>query len=538
MKTKIIIPGLSLVLLAGMYSCKKDPNGIMETGAYIDTAGPLKAAAGFPIGFAIDYTPMKNDPRYAATVAREGNSVTFGYQMKHGAVVRDNGSFDWTRTDELVNLATGAGLQIFGHTLGWHQNQNANYLKNFAGIVLPASVELLANGGFESGTTNLANWATYNAQNGATISVGAGAGEVRTGTRSMKVVNPVANPGNQWRVQVASDLFNTVIGTQYTVTYWVKAAAGGGSIRLSTQTSGGGSAQYQGDQNIGTTFQQITWTFTANSPQTRILFDMGQAANTYYIDDASVKEVIGAPSGTQIAAKLDQALGNFITAMVNRYKDKVKEWDVVNELFADDGNIRNNTNTSVTPTDVLVWSHYMGRDYALKAFNYAKAADPTALLYINDYNLESQPAKLDSLIAFVNELKGKGAKVDGIGTQMHIGLNTSFAGIDAAFQKLAATGLKIRISELDVRINPTDKPDLSTSRTMNAYQAHMYDYVISSYLKHVPPAQRAGITIWGVTDADSWIVTVLKKKDYPMLFDANYAKKPAYSGVLQALKGQ
>lgn len=536
MKTKIIIRGLSLVLLAGMYSCKKDPVGIMAEGGFTDTAGPLKSAAGFPIGFAIDYTPMKNDPKYAATVAREGNSVTFGYQMKHGAVVKDDGSFDWSKTDELVNLATASGLQIFGHTLGWHSNQNANYLKSYAGIVLPATVELLANPGFESGTTNLANWSTYNAANGATISVGSGPSEVRSGTRSMKVVNPVANPGNQWRVQVASDLFNTEIGKQYAVTYWVKAAAAGGSIRLSTQTSGGGSAQYQGDQTIGTTFQQITWTITANSPQTRILFDMGQVANTYYIDDASVKEVVGAPSGSQIAAKLDVALGNFITAMVTRYKDKVKEWDVVNELFADNGSIRNNTNTSITPTDVLVWSHYMGRDYALKAFNYAKAADPNALLYINDYNLESQPAKLDSLIAFVNELKTKGAKVDGIGTQMHIGLNTSYAGIDAAFQKLAATGLKIRISELDVRINPTDKPDLSTSRTMNAYQAQMYNYVINSYLKHIPPAQRAGITIWGVTDADSWIVTVQKKKDYPMLFDNNYVKKPAYSGVLQALK--
>lgn len=541
MKTRTILSGISLILLAGMFSCKKDPNGIMELGGYTDTAGPLKAAAGFPIGFGIDYTPMKNDPRYANTVATEGSSVTFGYYMKHGAVVRDDGSFDWTRTDELVNIATARGLKIFGHTLGWHQNQNATYLKNFAGIVVPAATELSINGGFESGTTNLANWSTYNAQNGATVTVGSGATEVRTGTRSMKVVNPVANPGNQWRVQVASDLMNTTVGTQYVFTYWVKAASGPGSIRLSTQTAGTGpgGAQYQGDQNnIGATFQQISWTFTANSSQTRVLFDMGQAANTYFIDDVSFKEVVPTPSGAQIAVKLDQALNNFITSMVNRYKDKVREWDVVNELFADNGSIRNNTNTSITPADVVVWSNYMGKDFALKAFNYAKAADPTAILYINDYNLESQPAKLDSLIALVNELKSQGAKVDGIGTQMHIGLNTSFAGIDAAFIKMAATGLKVRISELDVRINPTDKPDINTSKTQNAYQAQMYDYVISSYLKHVPPAQQAGITIWGVTDADSWIVLTQQKKDFPLLFDRNYAKKPAYSGVLQALKGK
>jgi endo-1,4-beta-xylanase len=184
-------------------ACKKDPNGVMNTGTFTvaqDPGGPLKSVAtGFPIGFAIGYTPFKNDTKYAATVAAEGTSVTFDYYMKHGAVVRDNGTFDFTRTDELVNLASAAGLQIFGHTLGWHANQNAVYLKNYAGITVPAAAELAINGGFENGGASLANWSTYNAQNGATVGVGSGGTEVRTGTRSMKVVNPVANPGNQWR---------------------------------------------------------------------------------------------------------------------------------------------------------------------------------------------------------------------------------------------------------------------------------------------------------------------------------------------------
>jgi endo-1,4-beta-xylanase len=117
--------------------------------------------------------------------------------------------------------------------------------------------------------------------------------------------------------------------------------------------------------------------------------------------------------------------------------------------------------TNILPAganDWLVWSNYLGRDYALKAFNYAKAADPTALLFINDYNLESRAVKLDSLIAMVTELKGKGAKIDGIGTQMHISRNTSYDGIDQMFKKLAATGLKVHISELDVRINPAVVP--------------------------------------------------------------------------------
>jgi endo-1,4-beta-xylanase len=511
-------------------ACNKGPKiDIQNTGDFGETTTPLKEVADFPIGVAIDYTPMLNDASYAIIVKSDFDAVTFGYQMKHGAVVLDNGTYNFTNTDALVT-ASGS-LNIFGHTLGWHQNQNATYLKNFAGITIPAATELATNPGFESG---LNGWSVFNSGNPAgtaTITAGSGTSEVRTGTGSMKVVNPTAYAGSQWRVQVSSTAFATTPSKQYTISYWVKAASASGSIRLST---GPTNAQYQGDQTIGTAWQLVSWTITADIASTTFLFDMGQAANTYFIDDVSVKELIVPPSGTQIATKLDEALGNFIATMVNRYKSKVKAWDVINELFADNGTIRNNSNTPITASDVLVWSNYLGRDYALKAFNYAKANDPTADLYINDYALESNPVKLDSLIAFVTELKGKGAKVDGIGTQMHISRNSSNAGIDAMMQKLAVTGLKIRISELDVKMIIGSAAGKPTPELLG-FQAAMVKYAIGSYLKYIPKAQQAGITVWGVTDKTSWLYN--NGTEFPLLYNNNYAKKPSYGGFLQGLKG-
>lgn len=530
-KTTLFAGVTALTVLTG---CKKEGGGvdagILETGNYTDTEGALKDFASFPIGAAIDYTPMMTDVNYANTVKRDNSEVVFGYQMKHGAVVQDNGSFNWTRTDELV---TAAGtLPIFGHVLGWHSNQNATYLKSFAGIVIPAATELLPNFGFESG---LSNWAIYNSGNPAgtsTITAGSGAAEVRTGTGSMKVVNPIGYPGSQWRVQVASDLMNTVSGQQYTFSYWIKAATAGGSIRLSTGTTGGGSAQYQGDQTIGAAWQQISWTFTANSPQTRVLFDMGQAANTYYIDDASFKEVLPGPDPVNINAKLDQALKSWISTIIGRYKTKVKAWDVINELFTSSGAIRNNSNTVITPADVLVWSNYMGKDFAYKAFQYAKEADPTADFYINDYNLEVEPVKLDSLIAFTNDLKGRGLKIDGIGTQMHIAWNTNRGLIEQHFEKLGATGLKIRVSELDIATlagSAAGKRD----PLMDGYQANMFQFVVEMYLKHIPAAQRAGITVWGVNDGTSWRSN--GGKEFNLMYDDSFGKKPSYAGFKMGL---
>lgn len=525
-------------------ACKKEPKlGILNSGNFGDNSTALKDAADFPIGVAISATPFTTEQGYSDIVKRDFDGVTFEYLMKHGAIVQGNGNLNFTNTDALVN-AVGA-QDIFGHTLAWHQNQNATYVKNFAGITIAAAAELLVNPGFEGGdASSFTTWAVYNTGNpagSASVTVGSGSNEVRTGSRAMKVVNPTAYPGNQWRVQVASDLINTVVGQQYTFTYWVKAANAGGSIRLSTGTSGGGSAQYQGDQSIGTSWQSVTWTITANSPQTRILFDLGQAANTYYIDDASFKEVVVAPSGAQVAARVEQALGNFITGVVNKYKAKVKAWDVVNELFTDNGEIRNNTNSpapqvnGLPASDWFVWSEYLGRDMALKAFNLAKAADPNADLYINDYSLESNTRKLDSLIKFVAELKTKGAKVDGIGTQMHISWNTNRNGIDQMFQKMAATGLKVRVSELDVRTVLSSAAAAPTPELLG-YQAAMYKYVVQSYLKHVPAAQRAGITVWGVNDKNSWLYN--SGREFPLLYNDSYAKKPAYAAFLQGLKGQ
>jgi endo-1,4-beta-xylanase len=162
------------------------------------------------------------------------------------------------------------------------------------------------------------------------------------------------------------------------------------------------------------------------------------------------------------------------------------------------------------------------------------------LLFINDYNLEISTAKLDSLINYVKELQGEGAKIDGIGSEMHISINTPRGGIDAAFQALAATGLKVRISELDIAINPGKSASFNATSpdpTLLAAQADMYHYVVSSYLKYVPIAQRYGITIWGVDDPDSWLNSSTSSDD-PLLFNKNLSKKSAYAGVLQALDGK
>lgn len=523
-------------------SCKKEDTIAPPPPApavAVDTSGTLKDAGDFPVGLAIDYNPFVNDAAYRALVTREADNVTFTYNMKHGAIVRDDGTFNFNGSDQLFNLATNAGLSVFGHTLGWHENNNANYLRSLTvGTPDPNAPNILANGNFETGTGNtFSNWSVFNS-NGATISAGSGATEVRGGTRSLKIANPNNFPTEQWKVQVAGDLFNTTINKLYKISFWIKSLSANGSGRLSTQPT----AQYQSSFTTSTEWMEVTWTFTAKDAQTRILFDMGAVANTYFIDDVKVVEASAtvAPNPTQVTAAIDSALSRFIRSTVTRYAGRVKAWDVINETMADGvSGLRTSANSSASSaTDRFYWNEYLGRDFALKAFNYAKAADPNALLFINDYNLEFNNAKLDSTINYVKELQAKGAKVDGIGTQMHISINTLRSAIDNMFQKLAATGLLVRVSELDIRINPNDAAGFSPTPALLTTQSDAYKYVVQSYIKHVPKAQRHGITVWGVNDKDSWIVAYQKKADNPLMFNDDYTKKPAFYGFLLGLKGK
>lgn len=529
---------LGLVLFVNV-SCDGDAAFNSMELAPLDTTGSLKAAADFPVGVGINADLMLNNSTYASTVRNQFDEVTFEYSMKQAPIVQADGSFDYSSAGNLLQSSGEAGVDVYGHTLIWHQNNNGDYLRSLVGSGGASAPNLILNGGFEGGSgDSFDNWAVYNSED-ATISAGSGEDEVHGGERSLKIVNTADHDGGQWRVQIASDPIPTTAGIDYKVSFWIRAENDGGSGRLSTQPT----AQYQGDFNTSTVWIPISWTFTAQDPETRILFDMGLKANTYYIDDVKVIDTTQIPDEDESHARDSTAVSNFmkeyIAETVEHFKGDVTGWDVVNEPLQDGtGDIRTNPSpSSPTEGDIFYWAQYLGESYIANAFRYADSADPEVPLYINDYNLESDAAKLEAFVQLVNDLKADDVPIDGVGTQMHVNLNTPYSGIDRAFKQLASTGLKVKVSELDVRMNPDDRAGFEPTPLMLSYQQVMYNYVVWSYMQNVPADQRAGITVWNLTDESSWIVRVNGKTDYPTLYDKDYNKKPAYSGFLRGLKG-
>ncbi|MBO9681082.1 MAG: endo-1,4-beta-xylanase [Flavisolibacter sp.] len=536
MKTRVLV---FVFLLTAATACKKDSGGGGTTPPppVVETA-PLKSAATFPIAVAGSYGAFITNATSSAILKRDFNGITFENEMKNNTIVNSSGEYNFSTADAMVSAAQAAGIKIHGHVLAWHAQIQGAYYRSLLNAAAPGGTNLVQNGDFESGdATSFTNFSVLNSGNPAgtaTITVGTGANEIRTGSRSLKVVNPTAYNTEQWRVQVVTDAIPLAVGKQYQISYWVKAASANGSIRLSTLSP---FSLYQADQAIGTSWQQVTWLITANQAQTRISFDMGRNSNTYFIDDVSVHEMVTAGGTGYNYAKVDSLLKTTIQTIAGHFKGKVRGWDVINEMFSDGpaGAIRNNTNTAnATNNDVFVWSEYLGRDFGVKAFTYAAEADPDAKLFINDYNLEFSTAKLDSLIAYVAEIRGKGAKVDGIGTQMHVSINTNKDAIDNHFKKLAATGLLVHVSELDIGVNTSNATSITFTDALETTQAEMYNYIITSYMRNVPKAQRYGVTIWGLLDNQSW--RHKNGADYPLIYNASGAKKKAYEAVLNALK--
>jgi GH35 family endo-1,4-beta-xylanase len=318
---------------------------------------------------------------------------------------------------------------------------------------------------------------------------------------------------------------------------------------------------------VGTDWLKIEWDITAETENTSLVFDLGLVSADYYIDNVLVydktaeaseeskeseapatrltiakpKAVITIPkSDNEKTAIIDEAMKTWITAMVGHYKDRVRAWDVVNEPMAESGQLRPGE-ASPSASDEFYWRLYVGETYAAKAVEYARIADPTAKLFINDYNLEVNEAKLNGLLSFVQQtdaiLTAKGiAVVDGIATQTHADIRDTAAitvlkrQIDNMFAKLAATGKLIKLSELDIRVGTT-----TPTADLLQRQADMYRYVVESYLRNVPVAQRYGITVWGVNDRGngSWL-----EDDSPCLWDDKFARKPAYKSFADGLAGE
>lgn len=238
--------------------------------------------------------------------------------------------------------------------------------------------------------------------------------------------------------------------------------------------------------------------------------------------------------GKQVSKEvLLQRIKDHITTVVQRYKGSIYAWDVVNEAISDD------------PKEVYRQSKFYqicGDEFIAKAFEWAHAADPDAVLFYNDYN-EINPVKRAKIIAMIKQLQSAGVPIHAVGLQAHWAINEpTEAQLDQTFKDFIELKLPLQITELDISVyskehNARDKKvpaDADTAyttekETLQTIQYGMCFKLFRKYKEHL-----TGVTFWNISDRHSWLddFPVRNRKDHPLLFNRNLRPKKPYTAVI------
>lgn len=233
----------------------------------------------------------------------------------------------------------------------------------------------------------------------------------------------------------------------------------------------------------------------------------------------------GKPAGKELVL---QRIKEHITTVVSRYKGSIYAWDVVNEAISDDKN------------DFYRRSklyEICGEEFIAKAFWYAHAADPAAILFYNDYN-EIDPVKRAKIISLIKKLRTAGVPVSAVGLQAHWSIaEPTKEQLRETLEDFSSLGLPLQITEMDISLyrklpDPKHPKEMETDTTFTTgretKQVKQYQMCFEMFRKY--KQQITGVTFWDISDRHSWLdnFPVKNRKDHPLLFDENLRPKKAF----------
>lgn len=560
----------------------------LELNEKIALYSSIKTYAGqftpnMTIGLGLGADLYINDEAYRKVADDNFQMFTTGNAMKHDAIVKSDGTLDFTTMDNFINIVP-ADIKMYGHNFIWHTQQKQDYLRKLIAQTMHiesdgniANVLSGDNSNFNGGT--LGGWGSWGS-NKESQNVENNSGP--DGSACMVLKNK--DDGQAYSAQCAYE-FTDYLETNktYIIKFKAKSSSNSGELQFQYQNSSSGNQGGYQTFDVETEWNTFEYEFTVNETHTdvtRIILNFGKVNATYYVDDiefglkitenskqrnairSSITYTFKTPEEKKAA--LETAMEAWIKGMLEHIKNdnRFVAWDVINEPIADgsnewrginnvfggtDGDGNPDTEPVEDPENGLLlnwadnhfyWGYYLGKGYATKAFELARQYAPANMkLYVNDYNLETSPNKLAALIDFVKYIDENNATgqpiVDGIGTQMHVTASSiTREQIDAMFQTMAATGKLVRVTELDVALGTA-----SPSAEQLELQANVYQMIFESYKANVPEAQQSGITIWTLSDNaaehEYWL-----PDESPNLFDGNYNRKHAYKGVCDGIAGK
>jgi len=215
-------------------------------------------------------------------------------------------------------------------------------------------------------------------------------------------------------------------------------------------------------------------------------------------------------------AQLRAVLRRHIIDEVTHFRGKVWHWDVVNEIFNDDGTWRDS-----------IWLRNLGPGYVADAFRWAHQADPKVKLFLNDYNNEGVNAKSDAYYQLVKQLKAQGVPVHGYGVQGHLAVQYGVpADTLTNLRRFEKLGLQTAFTEVDVRM-PLPADPIKVQAQAQGFTALLQACLLAD--------RCVSYTLWGFTDRYSWVPGVFDGEGSATPYDESLSPKPAYAALRDTL---
>ncbi|MGA7244264.1 MAG: endo-1,4-beta-xylanase [Terracidiphilus sp.] len=230
-----------------------------------------------------------------------------------------------------------------------------------------------------------------------------------------------------------------------------------------------------------------------------------------------------------------QLLTEHIQTVAGHFRGQLHSWDVVNE--------------AINPSDRLPdglrktpWLELIGPDYLELAFRTAAAADPTAKLTYNDYDIEldtwDQATKRDQVLALVRRFKASGVPIHAVGVQSHLKADAPLpgGGLVKFIRTLRKMGLEVYVTEMDVNTRAVEGGPNAQDKAVAKVFGHYPHRVLAE--PNVPI-----LLTWGITSKHSWLSHSeepwAKRPDgarqRPLPFDDDLEPTPAFAALRSAI---
>ena len=221
--------------------------------------------------------------------------------------------------------------------------------------------------------------------------------------------------------------------------------------------------------------------------------------------------------------RMENFIKNVFETLNNRWPGLVYAVDVANEAVQN-GQVRKTDNNGANPN---YWYQTIGGDFVYYAFKYSRqyAAEGQALYY-NDYAYDYETSNCRFAVNTLLKQAIEENLIDGVGIQTHLSTDAKVDNIITDAKMIHEKGLACQLTEIDVTTS-------GNSKTIFNNQGTYYKNLVTKVLKANQEGQTNinALILWGITDNNSW-----RRGQYPLLFNDNYGKKPAYYGFLDAIE--